>query len=145
VADQVSLRDSLRQIATLPLDPASRLLLTAGANAQAGLIADAIAAYDEALRSEEIPEARVTLGDLYLANGLAKLANREYRQVLAGASDSAVQAAAELGLGQAACFGKRFGDARMHFEHARQLYADLGLVAQAEDARNGETRCQMRE
>ncbi len=135
VDDQRRVRESLRQIATLPLDKASRLLLTAGAYAQDGLYADAIATYGEALQAQEIPEARVTLGDIYLSVDLAELADREYRQVLASASDPAPRAAAELGLGQVAYSRKLFGDARGHFEHARELYIALGLPGEAEDAR----------
>ena len=105
--DQETVRDALRQIAALPLDEASRLLLTAGACARQGLYADAIAAYDEALSLQDVPAARVTLGDLYLDRGLWTLAEREYRQVLAGTPDPAAQAAAELGLGHVASFRKR--------------------------------------
>jgi hypothetical protein len=132
---QRDVQERLRQIAALPLDQASRLLLTAGAYAQAGLHADAIAAYDEALRAQEMPEARVTLGDLYLASGLTSQADCEYRQVLASAPETGAQAAAELGLGQVSFCRKRFSDARAHFERARQLYAGLGLKAEAEAAR----------
>ena len=135
VNDQRGLQEGLRQIATLPVDKASRLLLTAGAYAQGGLYADAIATYHEALQVEEIPEARVTLGDLYLTIGLTALADREYRQVLVGAPSPATQAAAELGLGQVAYFCKHFGDARAHFERARELYTTLGLPSEAEEAR----------
>jgi hypothetical protein len=58
-------------------------------------------------------------------------ADREYRQVLASAPDLAVQAAAELGLGQVAYCRKRFSDAQAHFERARELYTTLGLPAEA--------------
>jgi tetratricopeptide (TPR) repeat protein len=133
--DQHSLQESLLQIAALPVDKASRLLLTAGAYAQGGLYADAIETYDEALQAQEMPEARVTLGDLYLATGLTALADREYRQVLAGAPGPATKAAAELGLGQVAYSRKRFDEARAHFESARGLYITLGLPAEAEEAR----------
>ncbi|MFY9823691.1 MAG: tetratricopeptide repeat protein [Thermoanaerobaculia bacterium] len=135
VNDQRSVQEVLRQIAGLPLDKASRLLLTAGAYAQGGLYADAITSYSEALQAKEMPEARVTLGDLYLAIGLTALADREYRQVLAGAPDAAAQAAAELGLGQAAYSRKLFSDARAHFERAHELYTTLDLPAEAEAAR----------
>ena len=142
IDDQSSVREGLRQIAALPMDTASRLLLTAGAYSRGGLYADAIATYDEALRAQEMPEARVTLGDLYLTSGLTALANREYRQVLAGAPDSAAQAAAEFGLGYVSYFGKLYGDARSHFERARELYIKLGLPAEAEDARAAAARLQ---
>jgi tetratricopeptide (TPR) repeat protein len=142
VNDQRRMQEGLRQIATLPVDKASRLLLTAGAYAQGGLYANAVATYDEALQAQEIPEARVTLGDLYLTLGLTALADREYRQVLAGAPDHAAQAAAELGLGQVSYFRKRFDDARAHFERARELYVTLGLPAEAEDARAAAARAQ---
>jgi tetratricopeptide (TPR) repeat protein len=135
VDDQRSVREGLRQIAMLPIDNTSRLLLTAGADAQHGLSADAIATYDEALQAHEVPEARVTLGDLYLSLGLVGFADREYRQVLTGAPEAAAQAAAELGLGQTAFLRKHFGDARAHFERARALYASIGLAAEAEAAR----------
>jgi len=134
-ADQKSVRASQDRIAALSLDKASRLLLTAGAYAQAGLHADAVTAYDGAVTAQEIPEARVTLGDLYLASGLTSQADREYLQVLAGAPDLAAQAAAELGVGQVAYRRKRFNEARVHFERAGRLYTDLGLGAEAEAAR----------
>jgi tetratricopeptide (TPR) repeat protein len=138
--DQRSLHEGL--FATLPVDKASRLLLTAGAYAQVGLYANAIASYDEALQVQEMPEARVTLGDLYLTTGLIALAEREYRQVLAGAPPLAARAAAEVGLGQVAYFRKLFGDAQAHFERARELYASLGLAAEAEAARSAASRFQ---
>lgn len=140
--DQRSVQESLRQIAMLPLDKASRLLLTAGAYAHGGLYADAIATYDEALQVQEVPEARVTLGDLYLTIGLIELADREYRQVLAGDPHSGARAAAELGLGQVACFRKLFSDARAHFERAQELYTSLGLPEEAEEARAAAARFQ---
>lgn len=133
--EQSIAREDLRQIDALPLDESSRLLLTAGACARHGLAADAIAAYAEALRDQDLPAARVTLGDLYLDRGLWSLAEREYGQVLAGAPDPAAQAAAELGLGHVAYLRKDFGDAAAHFERARAAYAALGLAAEAEDAR----------
>ncbi|HYX25145.1 MAG TPA: tetratricopeptide repeat protein [Thermoanaerobaculia bacterium] len=138
--DQHRLQDSLRQIATLPVDKANRLLLAAGAYAQSGLYAEALANYDEALQAQEIPEARVTLGDLYLTVGLTALADREYRQVQAGAPALAAQAAAELGLGQVAYARKLFGEARAHFERARQLYTSAGLSAAAENAQAAAAR-----
>jgi tetratricopeptide (TPR) repeat protein len=134
VNDQRSVQESLRHVATLPLDKASRLLLTAGAYVEGGLYADAIATYSEALQAQEMPEARVTLGDLFLAVGLTALADREYRQVLAGTPDAAAQAAAELGLGYVAYFLNRFDDARAHFDRARKLYVTLGLPVEAADA-----------
>jgi hypothetical protein len=142
VSDQHNVQESLRQIAALPVDPASRLLLTAGAYAQSGLYADAIATYEEVLEAQDIPEARVTLGDLYLDNGLTALAEREYRQVLAGAPDPAAQAAADLGLGSVAYFRKVFSDAQAHFERARDLYSALGLSMEAEEARAAAARTQ---
>jgi tetratricopeptide (TPR) repeat protein len=142
VSDQRSVREGLRQIAKLPVDKASGLLLTAGAYARGGMYADAIATYDEALQAQEMPEARVTLGDLYLTLGLTALAGREYRQVLAGAPAPAAQAAAELGLGYVAYFQKRFSDTQAHFERARELYTALGLPAEAEAARAAAARLQ---
>jgi hypothetical protein len=133
--EQQNLQEDLHQIAALPVDPASRLLLTAGTYARRGLYADAISNYDEVLQAQEVPEARVTLGDLYLTVGLTAPAEREYRRVLAGPPGSAAQAAAELGLGQAFYVRKLFDDARAHFERARELYINLGLPAEAEKAR----------
>jgi hypothetical protein len=135
IIDQHNVQESLRRIATLPLDKTSRLLLTAGAYVHSGLYADAIGTYDEALQAQEMPEVRVTLGDLYLTLGLTALADREYRQVLAGAPAPAAQAAAELGLGYVAYFRKLFSDARAHFERARDLFVALGLREEAEGAR----------
>lgn len=142
INDQRILQEGLRQIATLPVDKASRLLLTAGAYVQGGLYADAIAAYDEALQVQEMPEVRVTLGDSYLTLGLIALADREYRRVLMGTPDPAAQAAAELGLGQVAYLRKLFGEARAHFERARKLYDASGLPKEAEDARGAAARAQ---
>ena len=48
--------------------------------ARAGLVGDAVAAYDELLRAREISEARVTLGDLYSTLGLLTLAERAARR-----------------------------------------------------------------
>lgn len=138
--DQQNAQEVLHLVATLPVDKASRLLLTAGAYAQVGLYADAIGTYEEALDIQEIPEARVTLGDLYLKIGLAALADREYRQVLAGSPDSAARAAAESGLGQVAYFRRLFDEARGHFERAHALYASLGLPVEAEEARAAAAR-----
>ncbi len=138
--EQRSVQEDLRQIAALPVDPASRFLLNAGTYARRGLYADAISNYDQALQAREVPEARVTLGDLYLTVGLTEPAEREYRRVLAGTPGSAAQAAAELGLGQTFYVRKRFDDARAHFERARDLYAKLGLSAEAEDARAAASR-----
>jgi hypothetical protein len=41
-----------------------------------------------------------------------------------------------------AYFRKLFGDARAHFERARELYTSLGLPAEAEDARAAAARLQ---
>lgn len=144
VDDQSRVQEELRQIASLPMDKASQLLLTAGTYAQNGLYADAILAYYDALQAQEVPEARVTLGDLYLTIGLTALADREYRQVLADAPDPAVQAAALLGRGQVAYLRNAFDDARVCFEHARELYAASGLPAEAEIARLAVARFQAR-
>lgn len=134
-SEQRRLQEHLHQFAKLPFDKASHLLLTAAAFAQVGLYADAISAYDEALQVQEVPEARVTLGDLFLNIGLTALAVREYRQVLADSPHSAARAAAEIGLGQVAYSSKLFADARAHFERARELYTSLGLPSEAETAR----------
>ena len=142
VNDHRSVQEDLRQIATLPVDETSRLLLTAGVYAQGGLYSDAIATYEKALQAHEMPEARVTLGDLYLTIGLPALADREYRQVLAGAPAPAARAAAELGLGHVSYFRKLYDDALAHFQHARGLYITLGLPAEAEDARAAAVRVQ---
>lgn len=133
--DQSTIQENLRRISLLPMDQTSRLLLHAAVYAHGGLYADAVATYHEALKDQEVPEVRVTLGDLYLTNDLIPLADREYRRALAGAPAPAAQAAAELGLGYVAGFDKRFGDAEAHFERAGEIYAGLGLPAEAEDAR----------
>jgi hypothetical protein len=137
---QRGVQADLQRIATLPLDRSSRLLLAAGAYARAGLYADAIATYEEALQAIEMPEGRVTLGDLYLASGLTALAKREYEQALAAAPDPAARAAAELGLGYAAYFRHAWNVAQAHFERAHELYASLGFPAEADDAATGAAR-----
>lgn len=134
--------EELRQVSALSIDSASRLLLAAGVYARAGLHADAIVAYDAALQAQEMPEARVTLGDLFSTLGLTVLAERQYRKVLDGAPDRAPQAAAELGLGQVTYLRTLYGDARSHFERARELYSALGLVVEAEAARAAAARAQ---
>jgi hypothetical protein len=134
--EQRNVQENVRQIEKLPIDRPDRLLLTAAAYAHHELLADAIATYDEALRAQELPEARVTLGDLYLTLGLIPLAEREYRQVLAGGPPPVVQAAAELGLGDATGLRKRFREARDHFERAQEIYTTLGLPAEAAEARD---------
>lgn len=142
--DQRRVEEGLRQIDELPLDEASRLLLVAGAYANAKLYADAITAYHDALQAQEVPEARVTLADLYLNAGLTALAEREYRLALKGTSPAA-RAAAEFGLGQAAYFRRDFWGAvgaRAHFERAQEIYTSLGLLAEAENARAAAARVQ---
>jgi hypothetical protein len=141
-ADRLRLRESLRQINGLPLDEASRLVLTAGVYARSGLSADAIATYDTVLNAQEWPEARVTLGDLYLADGMAALADREYRRVLEGDPDPAARAAAELGLGYSAYCRKLFDEAQKYLESARKRYSGLGLPDEAEAARAAVMRVQ---
>lgn len=125
----------LERIASLPLDEAARFRLAAGLRAGAGLLADAVSAYEAALRLEEVPEARVTLGDLLLADGLPTLAAREYERVLLALPEEAVRAAAESGLGQADYQRKRFREARERFERAAKIYASLGLEELAAEAR----------
>jgi tetratricopeptide (TPR) repeat protein len=132
--DQKKTEEILDQIASLPLGRADQLLLTAGIYAQAGLYAYAIVTYGEALELQNFPEARVTLGDLYSSVGLIMLAESEYRQALAGASDPVARAAAEFGLGQVAYCRKLFSEARAHFERSQKLYASVGLLAEAEEA-----------
>jgi len=143
VNDQHDIEEWLHQIAMLPLDKASHLLLTAGAYAQSGLYADAIAAYDQALQAQEMPEARVALGDLYLKIDLVESAEREYRQVPADTPDPAAYAAAELGLGYASYARNLFDEARAHFERAGALYATLCLPAEEEEARAAAARVQV--
>lgn len=142
VDDQRGLQDRLHQIAALPLDKTSRLLLTVGSYIKSELYSDAIAAYHEALQEQEMPRARVTLGDLYLKIGLPVLADVEYRQALAGVSDSSLEAAAELGRGYVAYSLKNFSEARAHFELASALYLALGLPAEAADAEEAAGRSQ---
>jgi hypothetical protein len=138
--ERQAVEERLRQLSALPLQRASGLLLAAGAYARAGLVGDAVAAYDEELRVLEVPEARVTLGDIYSTLGLTALAEGQYRKVLADAADPAARAAAELGLGQAAYRRTRYGESGSHFERARELYAALGLVAEAEQAQTAAGR-----
>jgi hypothetical protein len=140
--DRKAVDERLRKINASDLDDASRLLLSAGIYAQSGLGSDAITAYDAALRVREVAEARVALGDLYLSLGLTDLAEREYRKVVAEASASPAEPAAELGLGQSAYRRKSFDEAEAHFLRAHALYAALDLAAEAAEAQAAATRVQ---
>jgi len=139
-SERQGIEEGLRRISILSMDSVSRLLLAAGTYARAGLSADAIATYDAALQAHEMPEVRVTLGDLYSTLGLTALAERQYRKVLEGAPDLAERAAAELGLGQVTYLSTLYGDSRSHFQRASELYTALGLAAEAEEARAAAAR-----
>ncbi|HEV3460099.1 MAG TPA: tetratricopeptide repeat protein, partial [Thermoanaerobaculia bacterium] len=140
--ERLVVEEELRQVSSLGIDSGSRLLLAAGVYARAGLHYDAIVAYDAALQAQEMPEVRVTLGDLFSTLGLTALAERQYRRVLDHTPERTTQAAAELGLGQVTYLRTLYDDARSHFERARDLYSALGLVAEAEAARAAAARAQ---
>lgn len=121
------IRSQLDSLKALPLDPATRQLLEADLYARAGLLADAIPAYLNALTLQDVPEVRVTLGDAYLKIGLLRLSARAYKEVLDGNPSPAVQAASELGLGRVEYIRQNFERAACHFRKARDLYLSLGL------------------
>ncbi len=140
-SEQSRAQESLSQISKLSLDETSRLLLAAGTYVQHKLYVEAIDSFDRALMGQELSEARLALGDIYLTLGLTSLADREYLQVLAGAPDSPAQAGAVLGRGYVAYLLKRYRDARAHFEHAFEIYSKLGLAEEAAAARAAAERC----
>lgn len=143
-ASRDEIRERIQKIQGLPLDPASRLLLEAGAYAQAGLSASALERYSAALEIHEFPAARAALADLYLQVDLPDFAEREYRRLLAAPRDPLATAAAELGLGWVAYARQSDAEAQTHFAAARKLYAGQGLTREAEEAGAAAQRAQAR-
>ncbi len=131
------IRIKLEQLEDLPLDEAARQLLEADLYARQGLYAEAIPAYRKVLVVRDIPEVRVTLGDVLLEVGLLRMAARTYQEALDGNPGTAVQAAAEFGLGRVEYTRMSFEHAECHFRKARELYASLGLKEEAAAAKRG--------
>ncbi|MCP4664244.1 MAG: tetratricopeptide repeat protein, partial [bacterium] len=120
-------RRRLAAIAALPVPQAIRGLLEAGAYAEHGLYADAIAAYRRTLALLPQETIRVTLGDLYLQVGLHRFAFARYQEALDRSDDPAVDAAATFGIGRLYAARRNHGEALCHFRKAERLYAQLGL------------------
>lgn len=117
----------LGRLRGLPLDHAAREILAADLYARKGLLADAIAAYQRTMALRDAAALQVTLADAYLRTGLLRMAARGYQNARDGSSDRAVQAGAELGLGEVER-ARRNGEAALaHFRRARDLYAELAL------------------
>ena len=131
------IRIKWERLEALPLDEAARQLLQADLYAREDLLADAIPAYRRVLAVRDIPEVRVTLGDALLKIGLLRMAARTYQEALDRNPGTAVQAAAELGLGRVEYTRMSFGHAACHFKKARELYAALGLKREAAAAKRG--------
>jgi tetratricopeptide (TPR) repeat protein len=122
----------------LSLNGEARLLLEADLYAREGLLAEAITAYQKFLLVQDIPEVRVTLGDILLEVGLSRLAANTYREVLDRNSEIAAQAAAEFGLGRVEYNRINLNQAACHFSKARELYTSLSLKKEAATAAQGE-------
>lgn len=133
-----TLQKELQRLGTSPLNELARQLLEADLYTREGLLADAITVYRKALSVQDIPEARITLGDTLLEVGLLHLAFKTYREALDRKPGTAVQAAAEFGLGKIEYSRGNSGQAACHFGRARKLYALLGLNEEAAMAARGE-------
>jgi hypothetical protein len=127
-------RSSLEKLRDLPLECEARQLLEADVYARAGVFSEAISGYRKALVHWDAPESRITLGDVYLAVGLLRSAAHCYRAALESNPDSAVQAAAEFGLGKVEYARQYHEQAIPHFQRARNLYVLAGLEAEAKVA-----------
>lgn len=123
-ADQLSAR--LNELSSLPAGDVAHRLLAAGIHAEQGSYGEAIRLYREALTLQEIPEVRVTLGDVCLAVGLASHARQSYERAAVRA-EPPVQAAVEYGRGRVELAYGHHGPALSHFKKARKLFRRLHL------------------
>jgi hypothetical protein len=121
--------DALRKI---ELGDFWRRLLAADLQLNEGLIADALSTYREALELQDLPEIRVTLGDVYLELGLLSLAEKSYRVASDAEGRSLrVAATAMLGFGWIESARGGFKRASQYFDAARTLYSIEGLAEEA--------------
>jgi tetratricopeptide (TPR) repeat protein len=122
----------VEEIRRLAVDDFTRDLLTAGIYAQEGLFMDAIDFYARLVDVSDIPELKVTLGDLYQVVGLHRQAGASYQQVIEREPGSEARAAAELGLGRLYAVWNMHQRALEHFECARAMFIELGFPTEAE-------------
>lgn len=141
---EAKVRKRLADQAGLSVGETARHLLAAGIYAENKLYADAIAAYRDALAGGDLPEVRVTLGDVYFVIGLLSMADRSYREALSSSQDPAVRAGAELGLGRIEYARRSYERAIEHFHKARKLYKSLGLTDEAKAAKLGAKKARER-
>jgi hypothetical protein len=122
-------------------------LLRGGLYAQHELYADAITAYEQVRSVQPLPVVAVTLGDLYRAIKLYRIAFDRYAEALkqlGGDGDPAVRAAAELGSGQVYYASQNFKEALARFQAAEKLYGEAGLAAEQSAAAQAAAEAQHR-
>lgn len=134
-AQAAEVRNALQEIDATVRGEATRRLLRAGAFARARLWGAALTTCQEALAEDDRPALRVTLGGLFLEVGLLRQAEASYETALRAEPETAVRAAAELGLGRVAAARREDKEAREHFRKAGNLFAAAGLTGEAEAAR----------
>ena len=127
-------RSSLETLKDLPLEGEALQILEADVYVRAGVFSEAVSFHRQALAYKDVPESRITLGDMYVAIGLLRQAVRIYQAVLDSSSQAEIQAAAEFGLGKIEAVRRNHEQAIPHFQRARDLYALAGLEAEAEAA-----------
>lgn len=133
VADAEQLQATLAAIEALNLDLLTQNLLMAGRFREAGLIAQAIAAYEAAYGIQTTPEVAIALGDLYLAVDLQRFAFLAYQSALdqltaTGRADKAIEAAAGFGIGLVYYSRGNYAEAELHLRKAIALYAAIGAT-----------------
>ncbi len=138
VADTEQLQATLATVEALNLDPMTQNLLSAGHFREAGLMAQAIAAYARAYEIQSTPEVAIALGDLYLAIDLQRFAFLAYQSALdqlaaAGRTDAAVQAAAEFGIGLVYYSRGNYAEAEPHLSTALTLYQTVNAEHERAD------------
>jgi len=130
-ADLAPLQTTIADINALALDPVTQNLLRASHFRQAGLAAQAIAAYEAAYAVQPTPEVAIALGDLYLDAELQRFAFLAYQAaldllVVPGGEYPAKQAAAEFGIGLVYFNRSNYVEAEAHLNTALELYQSVG-------------------
>ncbi|MCB0112316.1 MAG: hypothetical protein KDE53_40610, partial [Caldilineaceae bacterium] len=123
--DLESVQATSAAIDALGLDPVTQNLLRAGRFREAGLAAQAIAAYEAAYIAQPTPEVAIALGDLYLDAELQRFAFLAYQAALdlpATEANPAKQAAAEFGIGLVYFNRGNYAEAEPHLATAFELY-----------------------
>jgi hypothetical protein len=138
-AERTALNNSMKERLRPPFDRVSQLLVVAGAYLDFGIYGRAMSTFHE-LVSDDIPEARIRLGELFLVTRLPLLARREFERALANDTVLTVRAAAEVGLGRIEYSANAFDRARLRFEAAVAIYRRLGLEREELAARTAAER-----